>query len=235
MIKYLLIIIIILNILGLISFILNKSIRQNYKNEYDTTIILNNVDKLSLPYITDNQVDQKKLFSKGSIQNYDLQEENILILKNFFDTNQIDYFIECGTLLGAIREGNILRGDQDADFHLSTNSLQKLRNNLYKLEKLGFISFRNANYWMSMSLLRKGEYIDIYTLFQNTPDFPIELDNYPFLGTQFKIPKYYDDWLTELYGNWKIPDSSNKGNLCGDEKCWQKGMKSYLKKHSIQK
>ena len=221
--------------MGLISFILNKSIRQNYKNEYDTTIILNNVDKLSLPYITDNQVDQTKLFSKGSIQNYDLQEENILILKNFFDTNQIDYFIECGTLLGAIREGNILRGDQDADFHLSTNSLQKLRNNLYKLEKLGFISFRNANYWMSMSLLRKGEYIDIYTLFQNTPDFPIELDNYPFLGTQFKIPKYYDDWLTELYGNWKIPDSSNKGNLCGDEKCWQKGMKSYLKKHSIQK
>jgi hypothetical protein len=197
---------------------------------YDTDIsVLQDIDELSQPYIVGAKVDEHKLFyNKGVKMNPSVQTENLLLLRQFFvDYGITDYFIDCGTLLGAVREGGLIDGDEDADISMCMESLAELRQALPILESMGFISFRNSNStWMAMSLLRKGEYIDIYNLF-NTVTLPFETVQFPFLGVDFPVPKYYEEWLTELYGTWKIPEKDGKG--LGN---WELGMLNYLKNWS---
>lgn len=230
--KIIIYVIISISIIILLSFIIwflfKKSrtvcLKENFM-EYNT--IIQNIDsihKLSLPYILKGEVNQNKLFKKGYM-NHTVQKENLKLLKHFMESHNIEYYIDCGTLLGAIRENKIIEGDQDADLQLSKIGIKQLRSHLAELEKLGFISFRNSDTWLPLSLLRKGEYIDLYSLWTS---IPFDLIMYPFLGTTFPIPKYYDEYLTELYGNWRIPDKNGKG--LGN---WEKGMVEYLKKYKL--
>ena len=192
---------------------------------YDSKIE-NYIHKLSAPFISQGKVVQTKLFNK-KYMNRIVLAENLRLLKQVLDKYNIKYYIDCGTLLGAIRDGFIIEGDTDADIQVEKNGIKKIRSHLPELEKLGFISFRNSNSWMAMSLLRKGEYIDLYSLFKV---IPFKLVMYPFLGTYFPIPKYYDSYLTELYANWRVPTKQH-----GDYNNWTKGMPSYVKKYCKEK
>ena len=182
-------------------------------------------DPLSLKYIKNGKIDKKSLFSKKTM-NHDIQKENLLLLKEFLYSQNIRYYIDCGTMLGAVRDKDLIKGDTDADIMISKASVQDIRKNRHLLEKMGFISFRNSNkwIWLPMSLLRKGEYIDLYAFWWH---IPFELIDYPFLGSYFPVPKFYEEYLTEQYINWKTP-SNSKGPLN-----WEKGMKKYVKNHSV--
>jgi hypothetical protein len=182
------------------------------------------VHPLSLIYVKDSSIDKKMLFNKG-FMSHPIQEENLKLLKSILDKHRIRYYIDCGTLLGAIRENRFIDGDEDADIMVSEDGIKELRKALPELETLGFISFRNSGPYMAMSLIRKGEYIDIYHLW---PRISFELIPYPFLGTEFPVPKDYDAYLTELYGQWKIPDPKGKGSGTN----WEDGMQSYVRNHS---
>ena len=171
------------------------------------------------------KVNQHKLFSKGEM-NRDIQKENLILLKDFLTSHNIKYFIDCGTLLGAVRDKGFIKGDEDTDISIGKVSIDKVRSLFPELERLGFISFRNSNSWMSMSLLRKGEYTDIYT---HHDSIPFELEEFPFLGTTFPIPKYYDEYLSELYDTWKVP-SKYRG-----DGSWERGMPKYVKKWGVVK
>ena len=190
---------------------------------YDTDISKIIYEPMSFQYIDTNKINQKLLFSKKTMNN-SVQKENLLILKEFLESQKIRYYIDCGTLLGAVRDKNFIKGDTDVDIMVSKVGIQHIRSKMFVLEKLGFISFRNSRDSMSMSLLRKGEYIDFYTFWTN---IPFELIKYPFLGTTFPIPKYYEEYLTESYVIWKTP-SPDKGP--GN---WEKGMKKYVANHKI--
>ena len=182
-------------------------------------------DPLSLKYIKNGKLDKKSLFSKKTM-NHDIQKENLLLLKEFFESQNIRYYIDCGTMLGAVRDKDLIKGDTDADIMISRTSVKYIRDKRHLLEKMGFISFRNSNkwIWLPMSLLRKGEYIDLYAFWWH---IPFELIDYPFLGTYFPVPKFYEEYLTEQYINWKTP-SNSKGPLN-----WEWGMKKYVKNHSV--
>ena len=217
-------------LLAINQTIIKENISENISennSKYDTDILNINVDELSKPYIKAGKVNQHKLFSKGEM-NRDIQKENLILLKDFLTSHNIKYFIESGTLLGAVRDKELIKGDSDADISLGKHDMSKLRKIYSKLEKLGFISFRNdLRSWMSMSLLRKGEYIDFYTLFDT---IPFSLTLYPFLGTQFPVPYYYEEWLDELYGDWRTPDPNGKG-----DGSWERGMPKYVKKWGVVK
>lgn len=180
-------------------------------------------DPLSLKYIKNGKIDKSSLFSKKTM-NHDIQKENLILLKEFLYSQNIRYYIDCGTMLGAVRDKDLIKGDTDADIMISKPSVKDIRNKRHLLEKMGFISFRNSNSWMSMSLLRKGEYIDLYSFWWH---IPFELIDYPFLGTYFPVPKFYEEYLTEQYIIWKTP-SNSKGPLN-----WEWGMKKYVKNHTI--
>ena len=198
---------------------------QNYleKTTHNTDLSNFECDPLCLKYIKNGKIDTKSLFSKKTM-NHDIQKENLLLLKEFLYSQNIRYYIDCGTMLGAIRDKDLIKGDTDADVMISKPSVKDIRKNRHLLEKMGFISFRNSNSWMSMSLLRKGEYIDLYSFWWH---IPFELIEYPFLGTYFPVPKFYEEYLTEQYIDWKTP-SDSKGPLN-----WEWGMKKYVKNNTV--
>lgn len=199
----------------------------NEKSKFDTDL-QNDTSKfgdLSMEYIVDGNINEEKVFSKKNMDNL-IQKENLLLLNDFFKKKYIKYYIDCGTLLGAIRENNFIKGDSDADIMVSEKGVYILRQNLKELENIGFISFRNndGGGWMGMSLLRNGEYIDIY----KTDEIKFELILYYFLDSYFYVPKYYEEYLSELYGEWTVPSDDGKGT--GN---WELGMPNYKKKYNI--
>ena len=158
----------------------------NEKSKFDTDL-QNDTSKfgdLSMEYIVDGNINEEKVFSKKNMDNL-IQKENLLLLNDFFKKKYIKYYIDCGTLLGAIRENNFIKGDSDADIMVSEKGVYILRQNLKELENIGFISFRNndGGGWMGMSLLRNGEYIDIY----KTDEIKFELILYYFLDSYFYV------------------------------------------------
>ena len=49
--------------------------------------------------------------------------------KKLFENKNITYWVDEGTLLGLVREGNIIDGDHDFDFSLKHNNLNTTANN----------------------------------------------------------------------------------------------------------
>ena len=216
--------------------------RDNYANEIITKNVIkkcstrknwNTIDDRSKKYLLLGPfsglfIIEKKLWKKNNMD-HDVQTENLKLLKDFLEYRGIQYFIDCGTLLGAVRDKNIIKGDTDADIQITQEGLDKLREDIKELEDVGFIAWRNQeNGSMGLSLLRNGEYVDFYRTFVKSgaiKNFPFNLVSYPFLGTQFPVPEHYEEYLTEIYGNWKIPSSSH------DSYEWDIGMPKYIKKY----
>jgi hypothetical protein len=203
----------------------NEENKDNNLDGYNTTTFdnLGTIDELTKKYINFSIV-EKLLHNKATI-NIKILTENLLILKDFLELHKVQYYLDCGTLLGAVREKNLISGDSDADITCSKEGVKIIRSNLKMLENKGFISYRNSIGFCSMSLIRNAEYIDIYTFDEKIP-FPLIL--YPCLGTYFFVPEHHHEFLEELYGtDWMTPsDSKGPGN-------WEKGMPLYKKKYGV--
>lgn len=214
------------------NYCVNKNITKNDIKKCSTRKNWNTIDDRSKKYLLPAPflkllVNETKLWKKNTMD-HDVQTENLKILKEFLESRNISYFIDCGTLLGAVRDNNIIKGDTDADIQITQGGLDKLREDIKELEDVGFIAWRNEdNGYMGLSLMRNGEYVDFYRTFVNSgaiQKFPFNLVSYPFLGTQFPVPKNYEEYLTELYGNWKVPSSHYEPH-------WENGMPNYMKKY----
>lgn len=164
----------------------------------------------------------------GKTINVAIQHENLLILKTFFEKHNIKYFLDCGTLLGIIRENKLIEYDLDSDISVDKKDINIIRKNLSELRELGFKEWRNRDEgYIAMSLTRKGEYIDIYQCFE----INFLLVQYPFLNKTFPVPEYPEEWLQEIYGpNWKTP-TEDKSSY--DISAWENGMKKYIQKYKI--
>jgi hypothetical protein len=82
-----------------------------------------------------------------------LQEEivySLKIAKKIFDANNIKYWLEAGTLIGAVREGRVLLWDNDGDISFDIKDAKKIYTlksefKKYGLQLKGFISYRIVN------------------------------------------------------------------------------------------
>lgn len=73
--------------------------------------------------------------------NLKIQQVNLRLLKDFDDfcvANNIVYSLDCGTLLGAVREGGFIPWDNDIDLTISRSNFQKLERAMSKSDKLCF-------------------------------------------------------------------------------------------------
>ena len=199
------------------------------KKSCDTSLTYDQVHPLSKAYITPGMyMNEDKLWKKGDSDHpgmdHVIQTENLLLLKQFLEHHDISYYIDCGTLLGAVREKGLIRGDQDADIQVAQDDLHLIRDNLHFLENMGFIAWRNKdNGYMALSLLRKGEYVDIYRQFQK---IPFKLVGLSFLGSTFPVPEHYEEYLDEIYGDWRTPSNGNT------TKAWEEqGIPEYIRKY----
>lgn len=147
--------------------------------------------------------------------------ENLRLFKQLCDKHGYDFFLAYGTLLGAVRDKDFIDHDEDIDLGALFEDKDILLSMLFELRENGFEVIRWNDRGL-MSLIRKGEYIDIYMFKPLTrklyavcgAPFPKEfLDNQAklmFKGLDFNVPADYERDLEFHYGkNWTTPIADN--------------------------
>lgn len=151
--------------------------------------------------------------------NKDIARENLAILKRVCEKAGITFILFYGTLLGAVREHDFIDHDEDIDIVLYKDEMRKFENQLFRLRELGFEVARYERRGF-MSIIRKGEYIDLYFYKQypGNPDiyyccqdmckkeFIFDLMPYTFQNDTYLVPRNYLDYFEYYFGsNWRTP------------------------------
>ena len=163
----------------------------------------------------------------------EIQKKNLIYFSK--KLKNIDYFVFFGTLLGLVREGNIIQGDDDIDLYVNVkdkkNIFNILKNSPYKKTKNSsdyFLQFKRK-YNNESSIVDIYFYEDLnkdyikekhnffglykYSLFTlHIPKkiiFPIQIKN--FFNVDIKLPSKPKMVCSFLYSqNWKIKLSKEK-------------------------
>lgn len=166
--------------------------------------------------------EEVKLYLGRKVLDPEIAKKNLLDFKKVMDKHGIRYGLMFGTLLGAVREGGFIVYDEDIDIFVLEEDREKVLNALFDLEKLGLKVARYNDDGHLLSVIRDGDYIDMY-FFKKTftkrrsEDCSIDarflehLDTIAFLGEQFPVPANPKQALNVLYGkDWHIPNKDGK-------------------------
>ena len=93
--------------------------------------------------------------------NRKIARENLLLLKEIFDKNNINFWLMYGTLLGAVRDKDFIIHDFDTDLGLFYSDINKLYELKEQLESNGFDLIRTKFPDDLITFMRKDEYIDL--------------------------------------------------------------------------
>lgn len=225
---------------------LHEKYRTKYKKMCDKSVnnanLMNRVNEISqkLNHLTNviNNIDFKQnLFLDYFVKPVDAhpatgalakrQSENLYLLKTFVEICQkhkLDYWLDFGTLLGAVRHGGFVPWDDDIDVSMRREDIVKFRD-IFATEQKTDVDFL---FWMGEQsrLVFKndtGAFLDIYAYdeiddkLHPVPVFPIKSYNslipdrfiYPFsqiefCGIKFNAPHNPDSYLRIKYGNYNV-------------------------------
>jgi hypothetical protein len=165
-----------------------------------------------------------KLFHGRKVINIDVARENLLAFKKIMDYNNIDFGIIYGTLLGAVREQNFIKYDEDVDVFILEENRENLLTLLLSLKKIGFEVARYDG--DLLSIIRDDDYIDIYIFRKNflgrrvcngdtlQAEFIEQLETIVFLNEEFKVPNNKEKFLEKAYGHdWRIPRKNSPAEV----------------------
>ena len=152
-------------------------------------------------------------------------KENLLLIKSILDKENIPFRLGYGTLLGAVRDKNFIKGDNDIDLLFDFIYRENVKKILFVLSGHGFVLNRCTRNFVSLS--RLGVTIDFYFFSQRnlidklfdrvTCSFGLfcvyvdklywdETTTIEFIGKPFLVFKDYEIWLMQVYGaDWRIP------------------------------
>lgn len=145
--------------------------------------------------------------------------ENLELFRDILSEHNLKFLLAFGTLLGAVRSHDFISHDEDIDLTMMKRDMPEFLSLLPVLRDSGFEVIRCERRGF-LSLMRKGEYMDIYfyTPYPDDPDklyccrdiFPAQLlqdtVTYEFLGKEYLIPRDYDTYLKICYGpEWTVP------------------------------
>lgn len=151
-------------------------------------------------------------------------EEALLLMKGTFDRRSIPFWLLCGTLLGAVRDGRFIDGDKDIDLGLYAGDLDRICPALAELRDIGFTIVRVLEDDSLVQVLWKTVYADLCLWrkaddgtwwcndYFEPDDYFSKLRSIVFLGGNFRIPARAEEYLAERYRGkrWKRPDPSYK-------------------------
>ena len=143
------------------------------------------------------------------------------MLKRICNKYNLDFILFFGTLLGAVREHDFISHDEDIDIVMPISDLERFKDILFILRENGFevARFERRGF---MSIIRNGEYIDIYFFTPYAEDRRLStcicelcevkyINNtmqMEFQGELYTVPKESEALLDFLYGNnWRTPIS----------------------------
>ena len=128
----------------------------------------------------------------------------------------VDFFLISGTLLGCVREGDILGHDTDLDVGvLPAVSMQTIRQAVENSARFKYQEVKSENTVYLVHL--NGVKIDVFRHFDSDGrlchegiksrwwNTPFELTPMSFLGQEYFVPADHDLYLTENYGDWRTP------------------------------
>ena len=171
---------------------------------------------------------EKQVLTHGRINppamNRELAREYLLTVREILQKHNIKFCLVFGTLLGAVRDGDFIKGDKDIDLITYEEDAEAKLPAIRDLQGAGFKVIRTNPYDNSFQIMQKLIGIDFgsawrykermwrYGRFFEPRDFFSELIEWPFLGTKFLIPKNYIEYLElHYYGErWKTPDPKCK-------------------------
>lgn len=153
---------------------------------------------------------------KSNSYTVEMAKEALNSIKKVFDGKRIPFFLISGTLLGCIREKRLLGHDKDIDLGV-WDSLTS--------EELISIIRRSGFFYILPSTTKdlivirhlNGISIDIFIHYKTKNDYyhlgvkcawhnsPFSLIEHEFMDDNYLIPKDYDLYLTENYGDWREP------------------------------
>lgn len=160
--------------------------------------------------------DEVEFFNGMQIIDREKSRDNLLELKKILDFKRIEFGLIYGTLLGAVRENNFIAHDQDTDIFMLQEAKALFIDSLFYLREHGFELARNDK--NLMTIIRDGEYIDIYffkrsLLFyrKNDRQYVIKehlekIEKINFFNEEFRVPYNHILFLEKHYGyDWRIP------------------------------
>ena len=157
---------------------------------------------------------QDKLWKAQAIDNLDTA-------RRILDDFKVPYFLSNGTLLGCIRDGDLIPHDTDVDLGIFIEDykpeiLQAFLDKKFKV--WGIYGELDNGYEISLT---RGPKLDLFFYYhEGENDTMSVMSNnkqikyvYPkfktidwtFLGEPTKIPENYEEYLTAQYGDWKTP------------------------------
>jgi hypothetical protein len=137
--------------------------------------------------------------------------------KEVFDAHAKRFFLDRGTLLGAIRENGFIANDYDIDVGIFADevSLDDVKTMFEPTDfivnqdfeyKVGLLSSTGIQVDFFLTTRERGYYLSKGFRSVHSWYFsPFELMEYPFLGSTFYVPDTYEKHLDENYGNWRNP------------------------------
>lgn len=201
---------------------------------------------LALELMTAHHIDLQKLEVKApqetrpreieSAKTFDLQKANKALgdLSEMANAKGTPVFLVSGTLLGCVREGQLLSHDKDIDvgivgwenqyalcMDLQESGLFTVSAQYLKGQDTFYIPIcHNATgMWIDIFVYHpQGEHwvtgVDFFFGYRQTFAFtPFELKDVEFLGVNMKIPVNAELNLTENYGQWRTPDPGYLSHL----------------------
>ena len=164
-------------------------------------------------------------FSSGSNINKEIRIRGLKKIITILNNNNIDYFVLYGSLLGLIREGELLENDDDIDILVHTDNidhtlqLMKNHNMPIKTSYANKIFIHESKDYGKIEIYRyvvEGkELIDVWTKQAlNTGVFPkdfiLPTKTMKFYDLDIKVPQYPEKTLDHFYKDWKTP-TNDKG------------------------
>lgn len=155
------------------------------------------------------------------------QRDNLDRFKAVLDRHDLPFFLVFGTCLGIVRDGDLIPHDQDADVAIYFEDAPRFYKAMEDLAQEGFELIDVCKWGAKFSVLRNGDYIDVYIIYRVTnpiyrllgyrwkvshglfrADYyaPGIQESRAFLGHVFRVPNRVIPYLEEHYGkSWEIP------------------------------
>jgi phosphorylcholine metabolism protein LicD len=155
--------------------------------------------------------------------------EEFFYLTDLLEKNEIKYWLDCGTLLGAVRDGCIIPWDNDCDISILHDDANRVLSLTEQVIKDGYVfTVDRNNIHARIIRLHKPDnfdfHVDIFTWYEEKGKYPAcvnnakikyawhekdEIDNLgevEFEGKMFPCPKPPEDTLERFFGeDWRTP------------------------------
>lgn len=166
-----------------------------------------------------------------SEEELEVRKKEFIKICDILDTLKINFFLNSGILLGAIRDNNFIKWDWDIEISVFSHEFfPKIDLISSILKKSGFKIIKIIKDKNNLKIDFAGVYpsdVTSYTIYGwqhskirdvywrkelSIPSrFLNKLSKFNFLGREFNCPNNIEEYLTFVYGNWKIPlRTSNK-------------------------